>query len=60
MTVAEIIEELPKLSESELRSIRLKLVEIAEAQNEDIAICNHSADEGARMLDNDCRSSGNT
>lgn len=58
MSAAQIIDELPKLSESERRAIRNKLVEL-EAQNEEIARCNQSALEGAvtldRMEDEDAR-----
>lgn len=50
MSAAEIIKELPKLSESERRAIRQVLLEIAN-QDEDVAICNQSALEGALMLD---------
>ncbi|HXR05820.1 MAG TPA: hypothetical protein VN765_00725 [Candidatus Acidoferrum sp.] len=46
----EIINELPKLSEAELRSVRQRLLELA-AQNEDILICDQAALEGAAMLD---------
>jgi hypothetical protein len=38
MSAADIIKELPKLTEAELRSIRQRLLELA-AQNEDIALC---------------------
>ena len=50
MSAAEIIKELPKLSEPERRAIRQKLLEIAN-QDEDVAICNQTALEGALMLD---------
>jgi len=50
MSAAEIIEELPKLTEAERRAVRQKLLELAE-QNEDIALCNQSALEGALLLD---------
>jgi len=50
MSAAEIINELPKLSEAERRAVRQKLSEL-EAENDDIALCNQAALEGALMLD---------
>lgn len=50
MSVAEIIKELPKLSESDRRAIRDVLLEIAN-QDPDIALCNQAASEAAVMLD---------
>jgi hypothetical protein len=50
MSAAEIIRELPKLTESDRRSIREVLLEIAN-ENPDVALCNQSALEGAMMLD---------
>lgn len=50
MSAADIINELPKLTEAELRSVRQRLLELA-AQNEDIALCDQAAQEGAVMLD---------
>jgi hypothetical protein len=50
MSVAEIIKELPKLTEADRRAIREVLLEIAN-QNPDIALCNQTALEGALMLD---------
>ena len=50
MSVAEIIKELPKLSEADRRAIRDVLLEIAN-QDPDIALCNQTALEGAMMLD---------
>ncbi len=50
MSAAEIINELPKLTEAELRLVRQRMVEIA-AHNQDIELCNHSALDGAVMLD---------
>jgi hypothetical protein len=50
MSATEIINELPKLTEAELRSIRQRLLELA-AQNEDVALCDQAALEGAMMLD---------
>ena len=50
MSAAQIIEELPKLPLADLRAIRRKLVELAD-ENQDIALCDSMASEGARMLD---------
>jgi hypothetical protein len=50
MSAAEIIRELPKLSEPERRAIRQTLLEIAN-EDEAVAICNQTALEGALMLD---------
>ena len=50
MSVAEIIKELPSLTEGDRRAIRDRLLEIAN-QDPDIIVCNHSALEGAIMLD---------
>ena len=50
MNAMEIIQELPKLTEQERRAVRQVLLDIAN-QDEDIAACNQSALEGARMLD---------
>src|SRR5262249_55563812 len=50
MSTSEIIEELPKLTEADRRAIREVLLEIAN-QNQDVALCNQSALEGAMMLD---------
>lgn len=50
MSAAQIIQELPKLSEAERRAVRQKLVELA-AENRDIEMCNEAALEGAQMLD---------
>lgn len=50
MSVAEIIRELPKLTEADRRAIREGLLEIANA-NPDVALCNQAALEGAMMLD---------
>jgi hypothetical protein len=50
MSVAEIIRELPNLSEADRRAIREVLLEIAN-QDPDIALCNQTAPEGAMMLD---------
>jgi hypothetical protein len=50
MSAREIINELPKLTEAELRSVRQRLLELA-AQNQDIELCNEAALEGAAMFD---------
>jgi len=50
MSATEIINELPKLTEAELRSVRQRLLELA-AQNEEIECCNQAAMDGAAMLD---------
>ena len=50
MSAAEIIRELPKLTEADRRAIRDVLLEIAN-QNPDIALCNQAAEEGAMLLD---------
>ena len=50
MSAAEIIEELPRLTEADRWAIRQKLLEIANA-DPDVALCNHSASEGAMLLD---------
>lgn len=50
MRAAEVINELPKLSESDRRAVREKLLELA-AENDDVAICNQAALDGALMLD---------
>ena len=50
MSATEIISELPKLTEAERRKVRQKLSELA-AQNEDVALCDQAALEGAMMLD---------
>jgi hypothetical protein len=50
MSAAEIIRELPGLTEADRRAIREVLLEIAN-QNPDVALCNQAALEGAMMLD---------
>lgn len=50
MSAAEIIRELPKLTEADRRAVREALLEIAN-ENPDVALCNQSALEGAIMLD---------
>lgn len=50
MSTAEILNELPKLTEPERRAVRRKLSELA-AENEEIAACDAAALAGAQMLD---------
>ena len=50
MSATEILNELPKLTETERRAVRQKLLELAE-ENEAVALCDQAALEGARMLD---------
>ena len=50
MSAAEIINELPKLTEADRRAVRDALLQIAN-QDPDVALCNHTALEAAMMLD---------
>ena len=50
MSTTEIIKELPKLTEAERRAVREKLLELA-AENEEVALCDAAAVEGACLLD---------
>jgi hypothetical protein len=50
VSATEIINELPKLTEAELRLVRQRLLELA-AQNQDVELCNQAAADGAVMLD---------
>jgi len=50
MSATEIINELPKLTETERRAVRHKLLALA-AENDDIRLCNEAAIEGALMFD---------
>ena len=50
MSVAQIIDELPKLTPADLLTVRRKLIEISE-ENEDVALCDLAALEGAQLLD---------
>jgi hypothetical protein len=50
MSVAEIIKELPRLTEANRRAFREVLLEIANREA-DVAACNQAALEGALMLD---------
>jgi hypothetical protein len=50
VSATEIINELPKLTETEMRLVRQRLVELA-ACYEEVEACNEAALEGALMLD---------
>ena len=50
MSAAEIVNELPKLTDAERRAVREKLIELA-AENEAVALCDQTALAGAIMLD---------
>lgn len=50
MSATEIIEELPRLTERERRAVQRRLFELA-VQDEEVALCNQTALEGAMMLD---------
>ena len=50
MNAAQIIEELPRLTEAERRAVRERLLELAQ-ENQDIAACNQAALDGALLLD---------
>jgi len=50
VSATEIINELPKLTESERRAVRQILLDLAN-KDEDVAHCNQAALEGAMMLD---------
>jgi hypothetical protein len=50
MSMAEIIDELPRLTHSERRELCRKIVEI-ESEGEDLDLCDETAREGFAMLD---------
>ena len=50
MSFSEILEEIPKLSATERREIFLQVLSL-EPEEEDLAVCDHSASEGFAMLD---------
>jgi acyl-CoA synthetase (NDP forming) len=50
LSATEIINELPKLTETELRSVRQRLLELA-AHNQEIDLCDQAAQDGAVMFD---------
>jgi hypothetical protein len=51
MSVAQIVLELPKLQPAERRLLRRQLVELAETESDEIALCDALAAEGAALLD---------
>ena len=50
MSAAEILNALPMLTEAERRAVRRRLSELA-AASEEMALCDQTAVEGAKMLD---------
>jgi hypothetical protein len=50
VSATEIINELPRLTESERRAVRQKLIDLAET-DEDVRICNETALQAALMFD---------
>ena len=50
MSVAQIIDELPKLTPADLLAVRRKLIEISE-ENEGVSLGDAAALEGAQFLD---------
>jgi len=50
VSAAEIIQELPRLTEAERRAVRQKLLELA-AENDEVRLCDQAAIEGAVLLD---------
>ena len=50
MSAADIIRELPKLTEADRRAIREVLLDIAN-ENPDVALCNQTALKGAMLFD---------
>jgi hypothetical protein len=50
VSFAEILDELPKLSNSERREICLKVLSF-ETETDDLAICDHVASEGFALLE---------
>jgi hypothetical protein len=50
MNAAEIIQELPKLSQTELRAVRQRFIELA-SQNVDVALCDQASQDAAASLD---------
>ncbi len=50
MSVAEIIEELPRLTEAERRAVRGRLIELANRDPE-VEVCDVAAIQGAQLLD---------
>ena len=50
MSVAQIIDELPKLTPADLLAVRRWLIGISE-ENEGVSLCDAAALEGTRLLD---------
>ena len=50
MSARQIINELPKLTAADLLAVRQRLIELASEQ-EEVALCDAMALEGAQMLD---------
>ena len=50
VSAAEIMKELPRLTEAERRAIRELLLELAN-RDEGVAMCNQAATEGAMLFD---------
>jgi hypothetical protein len=50
MSATEIIDDLPRLTEAQLRPVRQGLLELA-VQNQDIELCNQAAADGALTFD---------
>lgn len=50
MSVAQIIDELPKLTAPDRLAVRRKLMELAD-ESDEIALCDAMALEGAQLLD---------
>ena len=50
MSTSQILSELSHLTAADLLAVRRKLIELAE-ENEDIALCDATALEGAQMFD---------
>jgi hypothetical protein len=50
VSTAEILKELPRLTEADRRAVREKLLELA-TQQEAVARCDAAAVEGAQLLD---------
>jgi hypothetical protein len=50
MGLAQIIEELPKLTSADRMELRRKLMELAD-EHDEVALCDAMAMEGAQLLD---------
>jgi phage-related protein len=51
MSATEIIQELPKLTEAERREVRRKLAELSAVADEDVALCDETAQATFQELD---------